>query len=160
MPLLRKKRAIWSETWPTYGMTTLPLLADPHDTGSEERVLGRDPIATFPGSCPRTHSSDPVSSGSASKGSFVIPYVGQVSDQIARLFCSSSVMTHIRPYNMIRASLVRPKDWKNRQVWCTPSMCWLPCILHRGDQETPGETAQGTSTSRVPSVWTHDRGEA
>ncbi len=55
------------------------------------------------GSRPRTRSSDPVSSGSASKGSVVIPYVGQVSDQIARLFRSRGVMTHIRPYNTIRA---------------------------------------------------------
>ena len=28
-------------------MTTLPLLGDPDDTGSEERVLGRDPVAIF-----------------------------------------------------------------------------------------------------------------
>ncbi len=57
-----------------------------------------------------TRSTDPVSSGSASKGSVDIPYVGQVSDQIARLFRSRGVMTRIRPYNTIRARLVRPKD--------------------------------------------------
>ena len=48
-PLLQKRRAIWSETWPTYGMTTLPLMSNPDDTGSEEHVLGQDPLATFQG---------------------------------------------------------------------------------------------------------------
>ena len=62
------------------------------------------------GSRPGTRSSDPVSSGSTKKGSVITPYVGQVSGQIARLFRSRGVMTHIRPYNTIRASLVRPKD--------------------------------------------------
>ena len=28
-------------------MMILPLLVDPSDTGSEEHVLGRDPVATF-----------------------------------------------------------------------------------------------------------------
>ncbi len=38
---------IWSETWPTYGMMILPFVADPVEIGSEERVLGRDRVATF-----------------------------------------------------------------------------------------------------------------
>ncbi len=67
-------------------------------------------------------------------------YVGQVSNQIARLFCSIGVMTHIRPYNTIRASLrCDPKTgslWKNRQVWCTPSN--VPTVLHLiGETERP-----------------------
>ncbi len=70
----------------------------------------KKPWKVASGSCPRTCSSDPVSSGFDIKGSVVIPYVGQVSDQIARLFCSRGVMTHIHPYNTIRACLVRPKD--------------------------------------------------
>ncbi len=36
--------------------------------------------------------------------------MGKVTDNIARLFRQSGVTTHIRPYNTIRSSLVRPKD--------------------------------------------------
>ena len=44
------------------------------------------------------------------KGKVVIPYVSQVSKQIADFFRSRDVMTHICHYNMTRASLVRPSD--------------------------------------------------
>ncbi len=109
------------------------------------------------GSHPRTRSSDPVSSGSTSKGTAVIPYVGQVSNQIARLFCTRGVMTHIHPYNTIRASLMRPKDHLSMEeqaglVYRMCRLCRLSCILRWGDRETPGEMGQGTLTSQVPSV--------
>ncbi len=103
---------------------------------------------------PRTRSSDAVSSGSTSKGSVIIPYVGQVSDQIARFFRSSGMITHIRPYNTIRASLVRPKDshgslWKNRQVWCTPSN--VPTVLHLTLGRPRDPWRNGSRNTDVPS---------
>ena len=59
---------IWSETWPTYGMTTLPLLADPDDTGVKSMSLGGIQLPpSRPSWCILRHlalSSNAVSPGS------------------------------------------------------------------------------------------------
>ncbi len=107
------------------------------------------------GSHLRIRSSKPVSSGSARKGSVVIPYVGQVSNQIAQLFCSRGMMTHICPYkNTIRACLVRHKDRLSveEQADLVFSIKCADCpasYVGETDRETPGKTAQGTPMPQI-----------
>ncbi len=59
---------------------------------------------------PRNDSSSTQPSEKVRKGSVTIPCVGQATEEIARLFRDRGVTTHIRPYNTIRATMVRPKD--------------------------------------------------
>ena len=44
------------------------------------------------------------------KGHVTLPYVGHVSDALARTIRKAGVAVHLKPYNNIRSQLVRPKD--------------------------------------------------
>ena len=44
------------------------------------------------------------------KGHITLPYVGHVSDALARTIRKTGVAVHMKPYNNIRSHLVRPKD--------------------------------------------------
>ena len=44
------------------------------------------------------------------KGHVTLPYVGHVSDALARTIRKAGVAVHLKPYNNIRSHLVRPKD--------------------------------------------------
>ncbi len=44
------------------------------------------------------------------KGSITLPYVGHLSDAIARVIRKSGVAVHLKPYNTLRIQLVHPKD--------------------------------------------------
>ena len=59
---------------------------------------------------PRNNSSSTQPSEKVRKGSVTIPYAGQATEGIARLFHDRGMTTHIRPYNTIRAIMVRLKD--------------------------------------------------
>ncbi len=64
-------------------------------------------------STPNTRSEHPspdVSRGT--KGSVTIPYVGKVTDNIARLFRQAGVTTHIRPYNTIQSGTTKGQSPK------------------------------------------------
>ncbi len=52
------------------------------------------------------------------KGSVTIHYVGQATEEIARLFRDRVVTTHIHPYNTIKATLVRLKDKLSMEEQC------------------------------------------
>ncbi len=45
-----------------------------------------------------------------SKGSVILPYVGHMTDNIARLMRKAGVQVHLRPYNTIRSQMVHHKD--------------------------------------------------
>ena len=45
-----------------------------------------------------------------SKGSVTLPYVGHLSDAVARVLRKSGVSVHMKPYNTLRSKLVHPKD--------------------------------------------------
>ena len=57
---------------------------------------------------PPTVPTDP--SLSRKKGHITLPYVGHVSDAIARCIRKTGVSVHFKPYNTIRRHLVHPKD--------------------------------------------------
>ena len=63
-------------------------------------------IATKPK--PPTVPRDP--SLTKKKGSITLPYVGHVTNAIARVIRKSGVAVHLKPYNTIRGLLVYPKD--------------------------------------------------
>ena len=44
------------------------------------------------------------------KGSVTLPYVGPVSEAVARYIRKTGVQVHLRPTNTLRAKLVHPKD--------------------------------------------------
>ena len=44
------------------------------------------------------------------KGHITLPYVGPMSDTIARKIRKAGVAVHMKPYNTIRSQLVHPKD--------------------------------------------------
>ena len=44
------------------------------------------------------------------KGHITLPYVGVMSDTIARLIRKTGVAVHMKPYNTVRSQLVHPKD--------------------------------------------------
>ena len=48
------------------------------------------------------------------KGSVLLPFVGPVTEAIARNIRKAGVTTHIRPFNTIRGRLVHPKDQLDR----------------------------------------------
>ena len=45
-----------------------------------------------------------------SPGHIALPYVGNVSDSIARVIRKAGVQVHLKPFNTIRSRLVHPKD--------------------------------------------------
>ena len=49
------------------------------------------------------------------KGSITLPYVGNMSNAIARTIRKAGVSVHLRPHNTIRGSLVHPKDKVNKE---------------------------------------------
>ena len=44
------------------------------------------------------------------RGNITLPYVGHVSDSIARIIRKAGVGVHLKPYNTLRSKLVHPKD--------------------------------------------------
>ena len=56
-------------------------------------------------STPRT---DPEAT--RTKGHITLPYVGPMSNSVARVIRKAGVAVHMRPYNTIRSQLVQPKD--------------------------------------------------
>ncbi len=59
---------------------------------------------------PRAPKVDKDPTTSPSKGSVTLPYVGHLSDSIARVLRKSGVSVHMKPFNTIRGRLVHPKD--------------------------------------------------
>ena len=45
-----------------------------------------------------------------SKGSITLPYVGPLSESMARVIHKVGAAVHMKPFNMIRSKLVHPKD--------------------------------------------------
>ena len=58
----------------------------------------------------RPHTTD----GKTYKGSVTLPYVGPVSEAVARYIRKTGVQVHLRPTNTLRAKLVHPKDSVDR----------------------------------------------
>ena len=63
---------------------------------------------------PQTSRQTTPTSDTRKKGSVSLPYVGPVTEAIARNFRQAGVTTHIKPCNTIRGRLVRPKDKLDR----------------------------------------------
>ena len=57
---------------------------------------------------PQTVPRDPQET--RKKGHVTLPYVGQVTDSLARTIRKAGVAVHLRPYNITRQHLVHPKD--------------------------------------------------
>ena len=63
---------------------------------------------------PRTNSQTTHTLDTRKKGSVCLPYVGPMTQAIARNFRQAGVTTHIKPCNTIRGRLVKPKDKLDR----------------------------------------------
>ena len=61
-----------------------------------------------------TLRNNPTTRDTRTKGSVLLPYVGPVTEAIARNIRKAGVTTHIRPFNTIRERLVHPKDKLDR----------------------------------------------
>ena len=61
-----------------------------------------------------TLRNNPNTRDTRTKGSVLLPYVGPVTEAIARNIRKAGVTTHIRPFNTIRERLVHPKDKLDR----------------------------------------------
>ncbi len=59
---------------------------------------------------PRTSTVPVDPDRTPSKGSITIPYVGPLSEAMARVIRKAGVSVHMRPFNTIRSKLVHPKD--------------------------------------------------
>ena len=65
---------------------------------------------------PPTVPRDP--SETRKKGHITLPYVGHVTDALARTIRKAGVAVHLRPYNSIRSQLVHPKDRVRKSEVC------------------------------------------
>ncbi len=85
------------------------------------------------------------------RGVAPIPYVGQATDEVARLFHDRGMTTHILPYHTIRATLVQPKDKPSMeeqrgvvyQITCTNCPAYVgeterPLSKRRKEHQRPG----------------------
>ena len=74
------------------------------------------------------------------RGYISLPYVGPVSDAVARLIRKNGVAVHMRPTNTIRSRLVHPKDKVDKKdkcglvylVKCLDCDAWTMWGKHRG----------------------------
>ena len=73
-------------------------------------ISGYTKLAWKAATKPKTPTVANNQSNTESKGSVILPYVGHMSDNIARLMHKAGVQVHLRPFNTIRSHLVHPKD--------------------------------------------------
>ena len=59
---------------------------------------------------PKNRNPTPRKKDRTIRGSITLPYVGNVSNAIARIIRKAGVQVHLRPHNTIRSHLVHPKD--------------------------------------------------
>jgi hypothetical protein len=59
---------------------------------------------------PKSKAAKQTPSDNRTKGSVTLPYVGNMSNAIARVMRKAGVQVHLRPHNTIRGHLVHPKD--------------------------------------------------
>ena len=73
-------------------------------------VSGYTKAAWNAASRPKPTVTTPDSTAPRKKGHVTLPFVGQMSEAIARTIRKAGVAVHLRPYNSIRQQLVHPKD--------------------------------------------------
>ena len=84
-----------------------------HELEHLRRVLsvsGYTKSAWDTASRPKPPSPPPDPDAIKKKGHISLPYVGPMSNSIARVIRKAGVAVHMRPYNTIRSQLVHPKD--------------------------------------------------
>ena len=59
---------------------------------------------------PKRKIATPPKKERNTKGSITLPYVGNMSNAIARIIRKAGVQVHLRPHNTVRSHLVHPKD--------------------------------------------------
>ena len=59
---------------------------------------------------PKRKTTTPPKSERNTKGSITLPYVGNLSNAIARIIRKAGVQVHLKPHNTVRSHLVHPKD--------------------------------------------------
>ena len=73
-------------------------------------TLSRLGIQPLKGGNANRTNQQPIEAREYKKGSVTFPYVGPVTDAVARNIRQAGVAVHIRPYNTMRGRLVHPKD--------------------------------------------------
>ena len=74
------------------------------------RVSGYTTSAWITATRPRPPAVSQGTNATKVKGSITLPYVGHVTDAVARTICRTRVTVHLCPFNTIRSSVVNPKD--------------------------------------------------
>ncbi len=99
---------------------------------------------------PWNNSSSTQPSEKVRKGSVTIPYVGQATEEIARLFHDRGVTTHICLYDTIRATMdiVRPKD-----KLLMEEQCGVVYQITRSPDHISRQAVEGAPAPWFPSKW-------